>query len=150
MEPIELRFTVACSPVHAFEVWATRTSLWWPHSHSRSGDPGLTVTIKPRPGGRVYERTPAGVEHDWGEVLAWEPPARLAYLWHIYGERKDATEVDVRFAASGDATTATTVTIVHRGWERLGARGHDLRRRNRQNWDGLLPHYLRACRLPTP
>jgi len=58
--------------------------------------------------------------------------------------------VDVRFAASGDATTATTVTIVHRGWERLGARGHDLRRRNRQNWDGLLPHYLRACRLPTP
>jgi len=147
MEPIELRFTVACSPVHAFEVWATRTSLWWPHSHSRSGDPGLTVTIEPRPGGRIYERTPAGVEHDWGEVLAWEPPGRLAYLWHIYGHSEDATEVDIRFAASGDATT--TVTIVHRGWERLGARGHDLRRRNRQGWDGLLPHYLRACLLST-
>jgi len=56
--------------------------------------------------------------------------------------------VDIRFAASGDATT--TVTIVHRGWERLGARVHDLRRRNRQGWDGLLPHYLRACLLPTP
>jgi hypothetical protein len=55
--------------------------------------------------------------------------------------------VDIRFAASGDATT---VTIVHRGWERLGARGHDLRRRNRQGWDGLLPHYLRACLLSTP
>ena len=147
MAPIELRFTVACSPEHAFEVWATRTSLWWPHSHSRSGDPGLTVTIEPRPGGRIYERTPAGVEHDWGEVLAWEPPGRLAYLWHIYGEREDATAVEIRFAASGDATT---VTIVHRGWERLGARGHHLRRRNRQGWDGLLPHYLRACLLPAP
>jgi uncharacterized protein YndB with AHSA1/START domain len=142
MEPIELRFTVACSPEHAFEVWAVRTSLWWPHSHSRSGDPGLTVTIEPRPGGRIYERTPAGVEHDWGEVLAWEPPTRLAYLWHIYGRREDATEVDIRFAASGDATT---VTIVHRGWERLGDRGEELRRRNRHGWDGLLPHYLRAC-----
>jgi uncharacterized protein YndB with AHSA1/START domain len=75
-------------------------------------------------------------------VLAWEPPARLAYLWHIYGEREDATEVDIRFAADGDATT---VTIVHRGWERLGARGPELRRRNVQGWDGLLPHYLRAC-----
>jgi uncharacterized protein YndB with AHSA1/START domain len=142
MEPIELRFTVACSREHAFEVWAVKTSLWWPHSHSRSGDPGLTVTIEPRPGGRIYERTLAGVEHDWGEVLAWEPPARLAYLWHIYGEREDATEVDIRFAPSGDATT---VTIVHRGWARLGARGEELRRRNVQGWDGLLPHYLRAC-----
>jgi hypothetical protein len=72
--------------------------------------------------------------------------ARLTYLWHIYGEREDATEVDVRFAASGDATT---VTIVHRGWERLDARGEELRRRNRQGWDGLLPHYLRACPLAT-
>jgi len=30
MDPIELRFEVACSPEHAFQVWATRTSLWWP------------------------------------------------------------------------------------------------------------------------
>jgi hypothetical protein len=72
MDPIELRFEVACSPEHAFQVWATRTSLWWPHSHSRSGEPGLTVTFEPRPGGRVFERTPGGVEHDWGEVVAWE------------------------------------------------------------------------------
>jgi uncharacterized protein YndB with AHSA1/START domain len=64
------------------------------------------------------------------------------YRWHIYGQREDATEVDIRFVASGDATT---VTIVHRGWERLGDRGEELRRRNRHGWDGLLPHYLRAC-----
>jgi uncharacterized protein YndB with AHSA1/START domain len=75
-------------------VWATRASLWWPHGHSRSGEPGLTVTFEPRPGGRIFERTPGGAEHDWGEVLAWEPPRRLAYLWHIYGPREDATEVE--------------------------------------------------------
>jgi len=81
-EPLELRFTVACPREHAFDVWANKTSFWWPHGHSVSGDPDLTVTIEPRPGGRIFERTPSGAEHDWGEVLVWEPPRRLAYLWH--------------------------------------------------------------------
>src|SRR3954468_8746141 len=74
-EPLEFAFTVACPPEHAFAVWAERTSLWWPHGHSVSVEPGLTVTFEPRPGGRIYERTPQGEEHDWGEVLAWEPRA---------------------------------------------------------------------------
>lgn len=43
--------------------------------------PGLVVTFESHPGGRIDERTPDGAEHDWGEVLAWEPPRRLAYLW---------------------------------------------------------------------
>jgi hypothetical protein len=53
MEPLELSFTVACAPEHAFDVWANKTSLWWPHGHSVSAEPGLTVTIEPRPGGRI-------------------------------------------------------------------------------------------------
>ena len=51
MEPLEFAFTVACPPEHAFDVWARRTSLWWPHGHSVSAEPGLTVTFEPRPGG---------------------------------------------------------------------------------------------------
>jgi hypothetical protein len=31
------------------------------------------------------------------------------------------------------------------GWERLGDRGGELRRRNVGGWDGLLRHYRRAC-----
>jgi uncharacterized protein YndB with AHSA1/START domain len=142
MEPLELEFTVACSPGHAFELWAARTSSWWPHDHSVSGEPGLTVTFEPRPGGRIYERTGAGVEHDWGEVLAWEPPHRLSYLWHLAADRSDATEVEITFRGGDDGTT---VTIVHRGWERLGAAGPERRERNRRGWAGLLPHYRHAC-----
>jgi uncharacterized protein YndB with AHSA1/START domain len=73
-----------------------------------------------RAGGRIYERTPAGDEHEWGEVLVWEPPRRLSYLWHLRFDRADATEVEITFTPAGDRTT---VAIVHRGWERLGAKG---------------------------
>ena len=124
MEPLQLAFTVGCPPEHAFAVWAQRTSLWWPKSHSVSGDPELTVTFEPRPGGRIFERTPAGDEHDWGEVVAWEPPRRLAYLWHLRQDRADATHVEVSFAPADDGTA---VTIVHSGWERLGARAETAR-----------------------
>ena len=142
MEPLEFAFTVACPPAHAFAVWAERTSLWWPHSHSVSAEPGLTVTFEPRPGGRIYERTPQGVEHDWGEILAWEPPTRLAYLWHLRFDRADATEVEVTFAPTAGGTD---VTIVHRGWERLGAKGPERRERNARGWSGLVPHFVEAC-----
>jgi len=37
------------------------------------------------------------------------------------------------------------VTIVHRGWERLGARAPERRERNRRGWDGLVPHFRAAC-----
>jgi uncharacterized protein YndB with AHSA1/START domain len=142
MEPLELEFTVACPPERAFEVWARRTSLWWPHGHSVSGEPGLTVTFEPRPGGRIFERTPEGAEHDWGEVLVWEPPHRLAYLWHLRFDRADATEVEISFAAAGGGTA---VSIVHRGWERLGASGPERRERNRKGWAGVAEHYRRVC-----
>jgi uncharacterized protein YndB with AHSA1/START domain len=142
MEPLELEFTVSCPPARAFEVWAERTSLWWPHGHSVSGETGLTVTFEPRRGGRIYERTQHGDEHDWGEVLVWEPPHRLAYLWHLRFDRADATEVEVTFAAAG---SGTAVSIVLRGWERLGAKGPERRERNRKGWAGVTQHYRRVC-----
>ena len=81
------------------------------------GRPGLAVTIEPRPGGRIFERTPAGEEHDWGEVVEWDPPHRLAYRWHLRQDRDDATRVEISFAPAEDGTA---VTIVHSDWQRLG------------------------------
>jgi uncharacterized protein YndB with AHSA1/START domain len=147
MEPLELSFRVACSPEHAFTVWATDTSRWWPADHTVSAEPSLTVTFEPRPGGRIFERTRTGVEHDWGEILTWDPPHRLAYLWHLAQDRSDATEVEITF--TGDPET-TTVTITHRGWDRLGSRGPTLRDRNRTGWTTLLPHYERAAATTQP
>jgi uncharacterized protein YndB with AHSA1/START domain len=143
MEPLELSFTVSCPPERAFDLWARETTTWWPHGHSVSAEPGLAVTFEPRPGGRIYERTPDGVEHDWGEVLAWEPPHRLVYLWHLRFDRADATEVEVTFAPAAEGTD---VRIVHSGWERLGSKGPERRERNRRGWGGVIEPYVRAAR----
>jgi uncharacterized protein YndB with AHSA1/START domain len=142
MDPLELSFGVDCPPERAFELWAEGTSMWWPHGHSVSGEPGLTVAFEPRPGGRIYERTPVGEEHDWGEVLDWEPPRRLRYLWHLRFDRSDATEVEVTFSPVGDGTE---VAIVHRGWERLGAVAEERRDRNRRGGAGVIESYRRAA-----
>ena len=144
LEPIRLSFEVACSPEHAFEVWTARTSSWWPLSHTVSVERGLDVVIEGRDGGRIYERTPTGAEHDWGQITEWEPPRRLVYQWHLRQDRADATEVEVRFLAVDDGGSATRVEIEHRGWERLGERATARRQANVAGWNGLLPHFIEA------
>ena len=143
IEPLRLSFEVGCSAEHAFATWTAKTSLWWPVSHSVSGEKGLEVRIEPHVGGRIFERTPGGREVDWGEVTAWEPPRRLAYLWHLRTERSRATDVEITFTPLADGMTR--VDIVHTGWERLGADGHAWRDRNQLGWSGLLPEFMRAC-----
>jgi uncharacterized protein YndB with AHSA1/START domain len=142
IEPIEIAFDVACSPAHAFDTWARRTSTWWPTSHSVSTERGLIVTFEPRVGGRIYERTPGGDEHDWGRVLAWEPPARIVYSWHLRADAADATEVEIRFEPAQGG--GTRVEIQHRGWERLGEAAASRRDGNNTGWSSLLPHFIDA------
>ena len=142
MEPLRLHFNVACPVQRAFELWALQTSRWWPHGHSVSADPGLTVVFEPRAGGRIYERTTDGAEHNWGEVLVWNPPHRLTYLWHLRFERSDATHVDISFRREGEGTV---VDLVHSGWENLGAEGPSRRDRNERGWSGVTARYRDAC-----
>jgi Activator of Hsp90 ATPase homolog 1-like protein len=137
--PLKISFEVDCSPEHAFSVWTSQIDTWWPSDHTMSGEPDLVV-LQSGVGGRIFERTSDGVEHDWGEVTLWNPPVQLAYLWHIGADRTAATEVEVRFVAQG--TTTTRIEIEHRGWERLGDEADEWRHRNRAGWDTLLPHLV--------
>jgi hypothetical protein len=143
IEPLRMSFEVDCPVEHAFAVWTEETSRWWPVTHTVSGERGLQVVFEGRQGGRIFERSPAGVEVDWGEITVWEPPRRLGYRWHIRADRADATDVEIRFVAQGAASTR--IDIEHRGWERLGDRGPGWRDVNQGGWDGVLPHYRAAC-----
>ena len=116
-DPLEITFEVGCLSDHAFDVWTTRIATWWPADHSVSGNPD-TVVLEPRLGGRLYERSPDGTEHDWGEITRWEPPQRFAYRWHLGRDRQTATNVEIRFEELGPTTTR--VVIEHHGsaWTR--------------------------------
>jgi len=143
LDPLRLQFDIECPPEHAFAVWTTRLSSWWPKGHSASGHPDTVVTLEPHLGGRIFERTPDGTEIEWGVVTTWSPPHRLGYLWHIGRDRGDATDVELTFVDLGDG--ATRLEIVHSGWERLGAEGREWRDSNTAGWRALLPAFIAAA-----
>lgn len=140
-EPLRLTFDVACAVEHAFTVWTSGIGSWWPRDHTVTGRGDLAVVLQGGVGGRIYERTPDGVEHDWGEVTVWRPPSQLAYRWHLGREPSASTEVDIHFLPRGEATR---VEIEHRGWERLGDTADTWRERNVIGWQSLLPHFIGA------
>lgn len=141
-EPLRIEFELACTSDYAFATWTRGIGRWWPREHTTSGDPHATVHLEPRLGGRIYERTSDGLEIEWGEVTAWDPPRSFSYLWHIRRDRADATDVEVTFQPDGP--DSCRVRIVHAGWERLGADGPSWRDANRGGWSRLLPHFERA------
>jgi uncharacterized protein YndB with AHSA1/START domain len=113
--------TVRASRERAFTVFAERFGRWWPASH-HLGDADLAdVIVEPRAGGRWYERDTEGVEHEWGRVLAYEPPARLLLAWHLQSDWKHdpdparSSEIEVRFIPDGEHTR---VEFEHRHIER--------------------------------
>jgi uncharacterized protein YndB with AHSA1/START domain len=138
--------TVDCSPDHAFETYTAGIDNWWPlETHSVGGMNGERpekAVFEAGVGGRLYERMASGEEREWAKVLVWEPPHRLVYLWHLRFDRSDATEVEVSFEPAGEGTD---VTIVHRGWERLGAVADERRERNRRGWAGVVDRYVAAA-----
>ena len=144
IEPLQLSYDIACPAAHAFDVWTTRMSAWWPKGHSSSGDSETVVVLEPRDGGRIYERTSDGREIDWGRVTRWEPPAHLGYTWHIGRDSAQATNVELRFIALDDDTTRLEIT--HTGWENLGEDGRTYREANTSGWNSLIPHFAEAAR----
>ena len=140
--PLRIQFEVSCPARHAFTTWTTRIGTWWPTDHSVSGAAGLAVVLEERIGGRIYERTPEGIEHEWGAVTMWSPPSALGYSWHLGREPDEATDVKVRFIALDHGRTR--VEIEQSGWDRLGSSADVWMDRNRRGWDSLLPHFSAA------
>ncbi len=140
-EPLIVEFKVGVSPARAFAVWTEQCATWWPRAHTISGDPAA-ITFEPRAGGRIFERSTGNVEHEWGRVLDWEPPARLRYLWHLFFDASEATEVEVTFTA---VAASTAVRLEQRGWDRLGETGIERRARTHTAWARLTSALVAAA-----
>lgn len=142
IEPIVVEFEVDAAPAHAFDVWTARSAIWWPRSHTVSGSPELDIVFEPFAGGRVFERSGDGSEHDWGRVVEWEPPHRVAYTWHLFFDPAQATDITVTFEASN---RGTRVRLAQTGFERLGLDvGPDRRDRTDTVWKSMTALYRTA------
>jgi uncharacterized protein YndB with AHSA1/START domain len=126
----------------AFRVFTEQAGRWWPLATKSVGqEEAVDLLFEPRAGGRVYERLQSGVEHDWGEILVWDPPGRLAFSWHPGRAPETSQEVEIRFAPSGDGTL---LELEHRGWERLVATADEIPEHYDSGWDEVLDRFREA------
>ena len=132
--PLRMTFDVDCSVEHAFAVWTSGIGTWWPRDHTVTGRAEVVV-LQSGVGGRIYERTADGAEHDWGEVTVWEPPRPLGLPVAPRPRRRGRHRGRDPFRRARDR--ATRVEIEHRGWERLGAAAEQWRNQNRVGWDAI-------------
>src|SRR6266446_6409903 len=111
----------------AFSVFVEHMEAWWPATHHIGKTPFEAIFVEPRVGGRWYERDVEGNLCDWGTVLAWDPPHRVTFSWHL-GAGQDqpdwspppdiakASEGEIRSPPEGPGTTL--VELKHSKWKR--------------------------------
>jgi uncharacterized protein YndB with AHSA1/START domain len=148
IEPVRKSIEVKCSQEHAFRVFTEQMNAWWPRAtHSIGQAQSVACAIEGRVGGRVFETLANGDQISWGQVLAWDPPRRLAFSWHLAQGQDTASEVEIKFSAAGSGTTR--VDLEHRNWERFGGENARERRDNYEKGWGLIltQSYARAAEI---
>ena len=139
ISPVRKSLRVSRDRETVFRRFTREIGAWWPATtHSVGKSSVVAVILEERIGGRVFERLADGTEHDWGEIVAWDPPARFVMTWHPGRDRSSAQELEVCFSAEGGQTR---IDLTHLGWERLGEDAAELRRSYSPGWDAVLAHF---------
>jgi uncharacterized protein YndB with AHSA1/START domain len=143
-----VRYTeiVDVSPDDAFRAFVEQFSEWWPAIYTFAADDLQYIGMEQEAGGRCIERDHAGNELIWGEVLVYQPPARIVFSWWIHPDRTvvtdpdRASEIDVRFI---DERALTRVEFEHRHLSRHGEGWETMRdaMAAREGWPFLLQRY---------
>jgi uncharacterized protein YndB with AHSA1/START domain len=130
--------TVPLPVEKAFSLFTAGIDMWWPFEDHSLGGEKTESAVFDVDAKRLYERQADGSEHDWADIVEWEPPNRFLLNWRVNPARPD-TELEVSFSADGDATR---VDLEHRGFERYGAEG---RASYDEGWDNVLGKLVDAA-----
>ncbi len=149
IDPIRASVNVRCAPEDAFRVFTDDMGAWWPlQVHSIAVDEfdgrvkAESIVCEGREGGRIYEVMSDGAEGTWATILTWDPPSRVVMAWKPTLAEGPSTEIEVTFTAEDGRTR---VDLVHRGWERLGARAEEARSQYGEGWVPVLGLYAAAA-----
>ncbi len=151
--PVRQSTVVRCDVAHTFDAFVRTIGAWWPVCPLSIGKERVRdVTVEQHLRGRVYETWDDGTTVDWGDVVAWEPPARFVMSWK---HTPATTEVELSFRALGPGLTR--VAVEHRGWESLteeqlredcAAPGGYASGAYRDGWAHVLDRFQRLTRAP--
>jgi hypothetical protein len=145
LPPVQRSVVVPLERAAAFDLFVRRIGEWWPLlTHSCANEEAESCRIETGVGGRIVERTKAGVEHEWGTVLEWEEPRLVRFTWHPAVPKAQATEVLVTFEHEDEGTR---VVLVHRDWERFGSDAASVRGRYERGWGLVLEEYVARANL---
>jgi uncharacterized protein YndB with AHSA1/START domain len=147
--PVRRSMFVQASQQDAFATFTSRMGSWWNPAFSinPARSPIKEVMIEGRVGGKWFERGVDGSECQWGKVLTWDPPRKVALAWQITSQwqfgAQFMTEVEVRFTPEG---TGTLVELEHRLLERYENAETDIRAQLESpgGWGGLLERFRRS------
>jgi uncharacterized protein YndB with AHSA1/START domain len=137
---------------HAFEVFTSGLTRWWPLDHTIGKKPIRKVMLEPRLGGRWLEISEDGTETSDATIIVWEPPHRFVMLWQINAQwqpdQSMKSEVDVRFVAEGPE--ATRVELLHHKFETMGMEaGTSMRDGVERGWPALLQLFVAEAERST-
>lgn len=124
----------------AWAIFTERPIEWWPDSHVLVTSPRELIVFEPMVGGRYYERAQDGTVCQWGTILEWNPPRRLAMTWRIDGNwqmitnDEKASEIEVVFTALSADTTEVELAHI-----KLYKHGDEAARRIHAALDGPSP-----------
>ena len=133
----------------AFDVFTAGFDRWWNRDHHLLSGEMKRAVIEEGVGGRVFEQSVDGEICEWGEVLAWDPPASFAFSWRIGTDWAPPAEgapystVTVTFTPTD---TGTRVDLVHSGLDAHGEGWRELRDSvgSDGGWPGLLELFAAA------
>jgi uncharacterized protein YndB with AHSA1/START domain len=140
--PVIKTLRVEAPVARAFDVFAGGIDRWWPHGGSFGKSPLRSVKIEPRQGGNWVETDADGVERVIATVTHWEPPHRLVMTWYagvsaLLEDKRNASELEVRFTADGP--NATQVELTHHKFGAVDAvEGTKIRAAVENGWPMLL------------
>lgn len=139
LPPLRRAVTVPLDVRDAFNLFVRRLPEWWPLATRSVGlEDAASCHLEPHVGGRLFERSHAGEESEWGHFVVFEDPERVVFTWHPGAPAKLATEVEVVFTAAGKTTH---VLLEHRDWEKLGEKASFVRGLFAGGWSGVLARF---------
>jgi hypothetical protein len=132
--PIEKSIYVTIPQAKAFELFTAKMATWWPFSdaHAIFEARHASFVFEGRVGGHVKEVSVDGKDGMWGTITSWNPPSKFTMTWHPGRGPETAQELEVSFVPEGDGTR---VTLLHRGWEKLGDEATKMHAGYTRGWD---------------